>query len=113
MSRQPIAFVDASGFVSLPPLNVKFSEYARDSLLTPLFTQEEVEAANARFYVAQGLNPDGSDPTPATPSLEVEAQIVEAAAADRKEVGKAATGVSVAEAAQAALREVGMTKGKK
>ena len=84
MSRQPIAFVDASGFVSLPPLNVKLSEYARDSLLTPLFTQEEVEA-----------------------------QIVEAAAADRKEVGKAATGVSVAEAAQAALREVGMTKGKK
>lgn len=59
-SNTPIAYADETGYVSLPVLSGRLSDQARERL-TPLYTQEEVNASWAKFHVAQGLNPDGSD----------------------------------------------------
>lgn len=59
-SNTPIAYADETGYVSLPVVSGRFSDQARERL-TPLYTQEEVNASWAKFHVAQGLNPDGSD----------------------------------------------------
>lgn len=56
----PIAYADETGYVSLPVVSGRLSDQARERL-TPLYTQAEVDASWAKFHVAQGLNPDGSD----------------------------------------------------
>lgn len=108
MARQVIAFADPSGYVTPPPLNIPLSEFANDSLLTPLFSQEEVEASMARFYEGQGLNPDGSEKLPVVADvLETQTAQIEQAAEDRASESKKNTGISVAEAAMEALNAVG------
>lgn len=101
---QPIAYADPSGFVIPAPTTSDFSAQAKEQLLTPLYTSQEVEEAKARFYVNQGLNPDGSDPAVESAATVVEAA-TQAAEADRiaRNNGQAATGESVADAAQEAL----------
>lgn len=59
-SNAPIAYADETGYVSLPVVSGRLSDQARERLV-PLYTQEEVNASWAKFHVAQGLNPDGSD----------------------------------------------------
>jgi hypothetical protein len=59
-SKTPIAYADETGYVSLPVVSGRLSDQARERLI-PLYTQEEVNASWAKFHVAQGLNPDGSD----------------------------------------------------
>ena len=51
--RKPIAFADPSGQVLAPVYNGAPSDYARGSLLTPLYTQEEIDASLARFEASQ------------------------------------------------------------
>lgn len=99
---QPIAYVDETGYVTLVAPNTRLSEYIV-SKLKPLYTQAEIDAAMAAFYEAQGVAADGSLLTPVAPDLATSAAEVSARAADRQRQGKAQTGVSIAEAAAAAL----------
>ncbi len=45
-SNTPIAYADETGYVSLPVVSGRFSDQARERL-TPLYTQEEVDASKA------------------------------------------------------------------
>lgn len=98
MNQQPIAFADPSGFVVPVPHNVELSEHARVNLLTPLYTQEQVQEHMAAFYANQ-------DATAQQPLKSVETTEVQATTERvvRKAQSKAYTGTSIAEAARAAL----------
>ena len=98
-TNTPIAYADETGYVSLPVVSGHLSDQARERL-TPLYTQEEVNASWAKFHVAQGLNPDGSDKV--TETLEQ----AEAAVAQREADVAAQTNMSHVPMAQAAVQAV-------
>ena len=95
----PIAYADETGYVSLPVVSGHLSDQARERL-TPLYTQEEVNASWAKFHVAQGLNPDGSDKV--TETLEQ----AEAAVAQREADVAAQNAMPHVPMAQAAVKAV-------
>lgn len=98
-TNTPIAYADETGYVSLPVVSGHLSDQARERL-TPLYTQEEVNASWAKFHVAQGLNPDGSDKV--TETLEQ----AEAAVAKREADVAAQTNMPHVPMAQAAVQAV-------
>lgn len=98
-TNTPIAYADETGYVSLPVVSGHLSDQARERL-TPLYTQEEVNASWAKFHVAQGLNPDGSDKV--TETLEQ----AEAAVAQREADVAAQTNMPHVPMAQAAVKAV-------
>lgn len=98
-SNTPIAYADETGYVSLPVVSGHLSDQARERL-TPLYTQEEVNASWAKFHVAQGLNPDGSDKV--TETLEQ----AEAAVAQREAGVAAQANMPHVPMAQAAVQAV-------
>ena len=98
-SNTPIAYADETGYVSLPVVSGHLSDQARERL-TPLYTQEEVNASWAKFHVAQGLNPDGSDKV--TETLEQ----AEAAVAQREADVAAQANMPHVPMAQAAVQAV-------
>lgn len=103
--RKPIAFADPSGQVFAPVYNRAPSDFARENLLTPLYTQEEIEASLARFEAAQDAQ-SAEAPT-LYGDFDEEVAAVNAEAEARAKTGKRATGTSVAEAAKAALAAAG------
>lgn len=104
MKQQPIAFADPSGYVTSFPSG-SLPEHI-DLELTPLYTQDEVDASMARFYAAQGLTSDGVPIDAHEPQTDEEVQAVLAAQEDfRISQGKAATGVSVAEELTALVKQ--------
>lgn len=96
-----IAYADPTGFVHYPTVNGQMSDYAQ-SIMTPLYSQEEIDRSMQRFYAEQGLE-DGTPTTNVAPPLAQSAEFVDAAAADRAAQSKAMTGQSIAEAAASAL----------
>lgn len=98
-TNTPIAYADETGYVSLPVVSGHLSDQARERL-TPLYTQEEVNASWAKFHVAQGLNPDGSDKV--TETLEQ----AEAAVAQREADVAAHNAMPHVPMAQAAVKAV-------
>lgn len=98
-TNTPIAYADETGYVSLPVVSGHLSDQARERL-TPLYTQEEVNASWAKFHVAQGLNPDGSDKV--TETLEQ----AEVAVAQREDNVAAQTNMPHVPMAQAAVQAV-------
>lgn len=98
-TNTPIAYADETGYVSLPVVSGHLSDQARERL-TPLYTQEEVNASWAKFHVAQGLNPDGSDKV--TETLEQ----AEAAVAQREADVAAQNTMPHVPMAQAAVKAV-------
>lgn len=111
MTQAPIAYADATGFVTYPLLSGEASARALETFLTPLYTQEQIDESMAKFYLSQGLNADGTDRNDVgAPSIEVSEMLVAAEEAARVEQGEAHTGVSIANDALAAL---GMATGKK
>lgn len=98
-TNTPIAYADETGYVSLPVVSGHLSDQARERL-TPLYTQEEVNASWAKFHVAQGLNPDGSDKV--TETLEQ----AEAAVAKREAAVAAQTNMPHVPMSQAAVQAV-------
>lgn len=98
-TNTPIAYADETGYVSLPVVSGHLSDQARERL-TPLYTQEEVNASWAKFHVAQGLNPDGSDKV--TETLEQ----AEAAVAQREADVAAQANMPHVPMAQAAVQAV-------
>lgn len=103
-TNTPIAYADETGYVSLPVVSGHLSDQARERL-TPLYTQEEVNASWAKFHVAQGLNPDGSDKV--TETLEQAEAAVAKREADVREADVAAqTNMPHVPMAQAAVQAV-------
>lgn len=105
MATSPIlAYADASGYVMYPATNVKISPEFMGQL-TPLYSQQEIDASMAKFYAAQGLSPTGETLiAPQTVSLEVEAVGIVEAAEQRNASGVELDGRTLAEAALEAIK---------
>ena len=97
-----LAYADPSGYVTYPTVSGKHSEFIA-AKLTPLYTQEEIDASMARFYAEQGLDSSGIAAENVVPPLAESAAQVDVDAAARADQSKALTGQSIAEAAAHAL----------
>lgn len=114
MAQTPIAYADATGFVTYPLLSGEASSRALETFLTPLYTQEQIDESMAKFYLSQGLNADGTDRDDVgVQSIEVSEMLIAAEQAARVEQDAAHTGVSIADDALAALGMAVREKGKK
>lgn len=97
----PIAYRDPSGFVTPVITNAVFSDDAR-AALTPLYTQEEIDAANAEFEQRQKAE-SAKYGYVAQPFTDDSAEQLAVAEAEAVRKTKSYTGQSIAEAAAAAL----------